>query len=40
MMYYDREYTSFGEKIATVIGYLILAGLLVVLTIGYQITLH
>jgi len=38
-MYQDREYTSLGEKIATVIGYLILVALLAVLTVGYQITL-
>jgi hypothetical protein len=39
MSYYDRAYTSLGEKIATVIGYVILVALLAVLMIGYQITI-
>jgi hypothetical protein len=39
MSYYDSAYTSLGEKIATVIGCAILVVLLVVLMIGYQITI-
>jgi hypothetical protein len=38
-MFYDRASTSLGEKIVTVIGYLVVAALLVVLVAGYQITL-
>lgn len=39
MLHYDRAYTSLGDKIVTVIGYLVLAGLLAVLLVGYQVTL-
>ena len=39
MLHYDRAYTSLGDKIATVIGYLVLAALLAVLLVGYQVTL-
>lgn len=38
-MFQDRAYTSLGEKIVTVIGYLVFGGLLAVLMVGYQITL-
>lgn len=37
-MYHHREYTSLGEKIATVIGFLLLTMVLFVLMVAYQIT--
>jgi hypothetical protein len=37
-MTYDRTYTSLGEKIATVVGCLLLGGLLFVCMVAYQIT--
>jgi len=38
-MFQERAYTSLGEKIVTVIGYLVFGALLAVLMVGYQITL-
>jgi len=35
-MYYDRAYTSLGEKIATVIGCLVFGALLAVLIVGFS----
>jgi hypothetical protein len=37
-MYHHREYTNLGEKIATVIGFLLLTMVLFVLMVAYQIT--
>lgn len=39
IMFQERAYTSLGEKIVTVIGYLVFGALLAVLMVGYQITL-
>jgi hypothetical protein len=37
-MYHHREYTSIGEKIITVIGFLVLSVFVFLFMVAYQIT--
>jgi len=39
IMSYDQTYTRLGEKIATVIGSIVLGGVLFVCMLAYQITM-
>lgn len=39
-MFYERRYTSLGEKIATVIGLLVLVAALSALLVGAHIITH
>lgn len=39
-MFYERSYTTLGEKIATVIGVLVLTLILSVLIVGFHVVMR